>query len=285
MRSAAALRHVTARDEIVVFACGLSRSQRAHVADGVGRRATLQQIDSFEELERMLPATSRCDAVVLAPVDGKGRSALALVERLTREWPDTAIVIFCPSTLDEPPAIRSLVLAGAHQILFEGVHNTAGAVALAVQNARRDSAAETVLARLQPLIPTALQGLAHVVLARPETLTTVESVAAALGVHRKTLVNRCSQHRCLQPAELIMWCRLALVGYFLERSGSTIEGIGILLGFPSHTALRNVMKRYTQLTATEVRERGGLDTVVAALDRRIAEWRSEGSAGAELPIE
>jgi transcriptional regulator GlxA family with amidase domain len=122
------------------------------------------------------------------------------------------------------------------------------------------------------------------VLARPDSLTSVESVAAALGVHRKTLVNRCAQSRCLQPAELIMWCRLALVGHFLERTGSTIEAIGLMLGFPSHTALRNVMKRYTDMRATEVRERGGLDTVVSALERRISEWRADAAAEAELPI-
>jgi AraC-like DNA-binding protein len=283
MRGERALRHVTARDESLVLACGLSRSQRAYAADALVRRGGVRTLDFFDELDRLLPTLTRCDAVILPPADGRGRNALGVVERLTREWPGTAIVIFCPSTLETPPAIRSLVLAGAHQIVFEGVHDTASAVATAVENARRDSAAETVLARLQPVVPTPLHSMAHVVVARPDVMATVEAVAAALGVHRKTLVNRCAQHRSLQPAELIMWCRLAMVGYFLERTGSTVESIGITLGFPSHTALRNVIKRYTRLTATEVRDAGGLAAVLDAMQERLTEWRQPGTD--ELPIE
>lgn len=280
MRSERALRHVTAREDASVLACGLSRHQRAYASDGLGRRATLRFIDSFDELERLLPTLTRCDAIVVGPTDCNGRDALAVVERLTREWPGTAIVIFCPSSMETPPAIRSLVLAGAHQIVFEGVHDTASAVALAVQNARRDSAAESVFAGLHALVPAPLHGVVNAVLARPESLTSVESVAVAVGLHRKTLVNRCAQQRFLQPAELIMWCRLALVGYYLGHTGSTVESIGLTLGFPSHTSLRNVMKRYTGLRATDVRAQDGLETVLASMARRVAQWRT----AAPLPI-
>ena len=274
MRSERALRHVTTREDASVLACGLSRHQRAYASDGLGRRAALSFIESFDELERLLPTLTRCDAIVIGPTDAGGRDALGVVERITREWPGTAIVIFCPSTMEAPPAIRSLVLAGAHQIVFEGVHDTASAVALAVQNARRDTAAETVFGGLQSLVPPALHGVVNAVLTRPESLISVESVAVAVGLHRKTLVNRCAQQRFLHPAELIMWCRLALVGYYLGRTGSTVESIGLTLGFPSHTSLRNVMKRYTGLRATDVRARDGLDTVLSALCRRVDDWRS-----------
>ena len=45
------------------------------------------------------------------------------------------------------------------------------------------------------------------------------------------------------------------------------------LEYPSHTAPRNRMKRYTGRKATEVREAGGLAAVVEAFIRRLAEHR------------
>lgn len=52
------------------------------------------------------------------------------------------------------------------------------------------------------------------------------------------------------------------------------------LDFPSDTSLRNMMKRYTGLKASEVRERGGAQCVVAALRRAVlGEQRTERMTG------
>ena len=61
-----------------------------------------------------------------------------------------------------------------------------------------------------------------------------------------------------------------IVGAFLERSGATVESIALNLGFASHTALRNLIKRYTKLTASEVRKQGGLEVLLDAMRERIA---------------
>jgi len=281
MSSEPALRHVTAARtaDVVVVACGLARHQRSYVIDGLRLYADCRFIDSFDDLDRALPALTRCDALILAPQDQRGRDARGTVERVTRDWPGTAVVIFCPATMGSAPSLRALILAGAHQIVFEGVHPTAVHLAQAVEDARRECAAETVFVRMQPLVPPGLHSMVNAVLGRPNTLTSVADVAAAMGVHRKTLVNRCARSGFLQPAELITWCRLAMVGHMLERTGSTVESIGLTLGFPSHTALRNLIKRYTGRRATDIRREGGLALVLSALSRRV-----EALGSRELPI-
>jgi AraC-like DNA-binding protein len=273
-----ALRGVEIRTaEVVVAICGLAPHQRAYVRDGLRRTAECHFIDTFDELARVLPGLPRCDALVLATRDARGVDPLATVERVSREWPGTAIVIFCPPRSDPSPSLRSLLLAGAHDFVLEGLHDTATALAVKVANARRECAADAVFRRLQPLIPPELHSMVQAVLTRPDALTSVEDVAAALAVHRKTLFNRCGRCGFLQPAELILWCRLAVVGHQLEQTGSTVEAIAISLGFASHTALRNLMKRHTGLRATEVREGAGLDAVLAALETRLAAWHSTNS--------
>ncbi len=266
--------------QTAVVACGLDRHQRAYVLDGLRQRAECLFVDTFDALDELLRSAIPIDALILTPEDATGRSSVLTVERVAREWPDVAIVIFCPPRMDQAPSLRGLVLAGAHQLVFEGMHDTASALATAVETSRREVAGDAVYRRLQPLLPDAVQTMAQMVLARPDVLTSVAQLANTMGVHRKTLVNRCARAKCVQPAELIVWCRLAMVAHMLERTGATVESIALTLGFPSHTSLRNQIKRKTGRTATAIRREGGLGVVVEAMRRDVARAR-----GSELPIQ
>lgn len=274
-----ALRHVTGvePDTLELVVCGLTRHQRAYVSDGL-RRARVRYVATYEELDRLLHGLERCDAFVLAAEDSRGRGALGTVQRLQREWPRTAVVVFCPARAERPMWMPALTLAGVRGFVFEGVNDTAATLAGAVENARNECLADDVRLRLLPLLPATLHTMVHAVLARPDDLTSVESVASYLGVHRKTLVNRCARAGVVPPAELINWCRLALVAERLERTGATIESVALTLGFPSHTALRNLIKRYTGMTASEIRANGGADVVLTQLAKRLK------AARAELPM-
>ena len=53
---------------------------------------------------------------------------------------------------------------------------------------------------------------------------------------------------------------------FLERIAHELE-------YPSSTALRNAIRRYVGVTATEVRDRGGLQFVLDYFARQIEEWQ------------
>jgi methylphosphotriester-DNA--protein-cysteine methyltransferase len=65
------------------------------------------------------------------------------------------------------------------------------------------------------------------------------------------------------------WARLALVGFFLDNTGCTIETIAAELSFASDTALRNTIKRYVGRRATEIRQTGAFHAVVVAFSERI----------------
>lgn len=260
----------------LVLACGLARQHRHYVDDGLRAAADVRYVHGFDELDDLLPDLTSCDALILAPVDARGRTAVATIERVVRDWPETGVVVFCPASMqdaqDAPPA-RALVLAGAHELVYEGVHPTAGHLAVAVENARRYVAATSVSERMEPLVPVPARSMVHAVLAQPERVTSVDELARSLGVHRKTLFNRCERARFVQPGELIMWCRLAMAARLLDRSGATIESIALTLGFPSHTALRNRVKSYLGCTATEARRRGALALVLETMRARLEPGR------------
>ena len=124
------------------------------------------------------------------------------------------------------------------------------------------------MTRLAPVVPSRLHPMLEATLARPDAIKTVPELGAALGVHRKTLFNHCRNASFLAPAELIAWGRLAMVAYMLETTACTIERIAIELGYASDTALRNTIKRYTGQRAGQIRNAGGVDAVVFALEAR-----------------
>jgi len=118
--------------------------------------------------------------------------------------------------------------------------------------------------QLAPIIPASLHPIVEAALADPAERTTIGQLANARGVHRKTLFNLCERARFLTPSELLTWCRLALVGHYLDTTGCTLETISIELSFASDTALRN-----TRMRATDLRTRGGVACIVEALRKRI----------------
>jgi AraC-like DNA-binding protein len=98
----------------------------------------------------------------------------------------------------------------------------------------------------------------------------VEEVAAAMGVHRKTLVDRLRAARLPPPRAMIGWCRLLMAARMLDDPARTVEQVALKLDFPSGAALRNMFKRYTGLRTAEVRENGGVRCLVHAFKQEIA---------------
>jgi AraC-like DNA-binding protein len=98
----------------------------------------------------------------------------------------------------------------------------------------------------------------------------VEDAATAMGIHRKTLVDRLRSAGLPSPRTIIGWSRLLTAARLLDDPGRTVEQVALRLDFPSGTALRNMFKRYTGLRTSEVRENGGVRCVLHAFKRVLA---------------
>lgn len=234
-------------------------------------RATLQTIATFDALlNELRRSVDAADVVVVPARDERGESAEGLVRQIVAARPRAAIVAYCAPTQQYSADIRALTAAGVHQFVLTGISDEGSALREALVSARRHSAAEWLARRCATVIPSRLHLMIEAVFAHPERVTSIPQLAAELHVHRKTLFNWCERAGSLGPAELVAWCRLAVVAYHLENTGCTVETIAIELSYPSVTSLRNTVKRYTGLTATEIRRRGAVDAVLGALQERIA---------------
>lgn len=93
-------------------------------------------------------------------------------------------------------------------------------------------------------------------------------LAQATQMHERTLRKYCDRHRLPSPQWIIGWARCLLAAYYLEESGRPVQAVAEVLHFNSAVLLANHLRRYTGLTATELRRCGAL--AIAA--RRLEEF-------------
>ena len=270
------LRSVTAPEETpVLLALIVGRLERLRIDTAVRGHATVRFVGTAGELIAQLiqAAPSRPIAVIVEPRDCDGRSTAPIVRQLVEAHPALPIIGYCHAGYEHSRDILELGLAGAHELLFHGIDDSGVALRGVVSSAGQACAAAQVLRAIKRDVPEALVPMFEFCLSYPERATSVQAVAQVLGVHRKTLVNYCAQAALPPPGAVLAWCRLLLVGHFLETPGPTVEGIALRVEFASATALRNMLRRYTGLRPQQVRERGGLRCVVDAFRQSLAERR------------
>jgi AraC-like DNA-binding protein len=236
-------------------------------------RGAVHVVPTLTDLISALRSTSCLPDIVVVPQrDVDDREAPNAVREIAALFPQVAVIAYCRPDLESSSQIRALAMAGVHQFLFSG-EDTRATVRAVLDSARRECASEQVLAALNRVLPPKIHPLAESCLARPGEIRTVQQLASARGLHRKTLYNQCINAGAPSPAELIAWCRLGLVAYLLTHSGRTLEALANELEFPSPNALRNMIKRYTGLRAGQIRESGGVDCVARSLLERVSDLR------------
>jgi AraC-like DNA-binding protein len=268
------------RPEQLVIGLVHGPAERARIGSALRARSTeIVFVDRIAELaDAVMTARTSISAIIVEVRDADGRPVHEVVGELHAGGTGTPLVAYCRAGAEHSSDIRALVLAGAHQLLFHGIDDAGIALRHILEAAQQASVGERAAEELMRIVPAKLAPIVSHVTRYPATQR-VSQVADALGYHRKTLVNHCTQAEFLSPHELLCWCRLAVAGELMASSCRTIESIANQLDFSSDTGLRNMMKRYTGLKASEVRERGGARCVVAALRRQLPSSASHSKAG------
>jgi AraC-like DNA-binding protein len=262
-----------------VFAVVAGREQQARLAAGLRSRAVVQFVAHFRDLLPALAASSRLAGVIVEPRDVEGTPAAPVVARVRSAFPYTPVLVFCPISPLSAPDILAAARAGASGLIVRDSGDFGTALVTALDAADDESAARRILAELGPL-PDEARAAVEFCLSNARRRLTVDDVAAALGVHRKTLAARLARAGMPSPLALVGWCRLLLAARFISEGGRSLESVAVQLEFPSASALRNMLARYTGLKPQELRGTDGMRLVAAAW-RRTVEPDADGHAGHE----
>jgi AraC-like DNA-binding protein len=242
---------------------------RARLIDALRTEASVRYCERLSEVFALVES-GLASLVVLDHRDFDGSPTLPTVRRLRDEYPSVPIVMYLPMSAVISGAVMDYAKAGVSQLVFQGVDDLKASLRSAVDAALDQVSASALSEELESLVPATIVPFLRYCLEHARRDFTVEEVAAAMGVHRKTLVDRLKAARLPSPRAMIGWCRLLVAARLLDDPGRTVEQVALKLDFPSGAALRNMFKRYTGLKTTEVRENGGVHCMLHAFKRELA---------------
>jgi AraC-like DNA-binding protein len=236
---------------------------RARIQDALRGYAAVRTCDQQDELLALV-TEGLVGVAVVDLRDRTGATTLGMVRTIREGFPSVPVVAYCALTPDSSREILALARAGVNDLILRGVDDVGVALRSVIATAQEHCGAKHVLEAISPLVPPSVVPFLRYSLEHARQAVTVADAAAALGVHRKTLVDRLATAGLPTPSAMMAWCRLTLAAQMLEDPARSVEQIALLLDFSSAASLRNMLKRYTGLSPREVRENGGLRCVLHA---------------------
>jgi AraC-like DNA-binding protein len=212
------------------------------------------------------------EPVVLSIVEITESTASAhvsAVRQLRAGFPSLPVLAYCDPS-GGTSSIVDVVRAGAASLLLRGVDDTPARCRDAIMRARRSAIAERVFGELAPLLSNDGRVFLRYAIEHCATDVSVDQAARDLGVDRKTLTNWLARAGAPRAREFLSWVRLAVAAHLMSDPGRSAEHVAHMLDFPSGTALRNMVRRYVDVTTAELQQRGGAHLVLEAFKRHLA---------------
>jgi AraC-like DNA-binding protein len=228
-----------------------------------------------------LAATTRASAVIAEPRDRCGEDVSAVVEALRTSLPSVPVIAYIADGQASSGDILAMARAGVHDLVRIGFDDVGFALGAALASATASCATETARTELESLVPSDAWPFVSYCLTRANAPISVRSAADVLGLDRRTLVRRLERVGMPQPRRIAGWCRVIAAVRLLDEPIYTLEQAALRLDFPSGTALRNMLLRYTGLRPREIRENGGVRCVIHLFKREIG--TPHRSAGVQPP--
>jgi AraC-like DNA-binding protein len=244
--------------------------------------ATVQVCASATDVLRAIREQTT-SIVLLDSHDESGCCTTDLIETIRSGFPTVPVVALCERLRVSAAELLALARADVHGLLFVETDELRHVLPTTLRAAAHQVTAEIVLRALAGRVATDVRPLLRYLLVHASEPLRVDRAAAALGVSRRTMHHRLARAGYPAAGILIGWCRLFLVGRLLEDSARSVEQISELLDFPSSSALRNMMKRYTGKTPQEIREVGGLEGVLRCFLMRVEAGTYATTTGAGAP--
>lgn len=175
---------------------------RARLAGALrGREVTVRFCATGAEARAAL-AAGETRTLVAGVHDAERQPTGPLIERVRRDYPHITVVGYCALARGDPAAsaaLVALVRAGVHTLLMQDVDDEPHALRTALRIAEHSCAAELVLQAIGNELPAGVRPLVALYLRADDRPPGVGEAARALGVHRRTLVNRMRAAGCPPP--------------------------------------------------------------------------------------
>lgn len=253
---------------------------RARVRGALAGRADVHFCELRADL-LPLAATQRASAIIAEPRDRDGDDVSAAIASIRTGMPSVPVIAYIADEHATSGDILAMARAGVHDLVRAGFDDVGFALGAALASASASCATSAARDELEELVTADAWPFVSYCLTRAHGPISVGAAADALGLDRRTLVRRLERAGLPSPRRIAGWCRVVAAARLLDEPIYTLEQAALRLEFPSGTALRNMLMRYTGLKPREIRENGGVHCVMHLFRRELGGTRT--SAGLRPP--
>src|SRR5579862_4529638 len=243
---------------IVVAALIRSASERVRFSSGLPRNITVQFGDTASEIIQHI-TNGRVDAVIVGLHNERGESLAPAAQSIRRRFPFVTVLFYLSlvgADVREALTLASTISPSA--VIIRGTDDLPLTIMQAVLGARETGATSRILALFERKSTPGLMDTLSFMTRNSARPLHVADVANYAGVSRRTLFNRFRRAGLPTVARCIHWLRILHAAARLDSPDVTVEQVADQLGFPSSSTLRHLVKRLTGMTASAIREAGGL---------------------------
>ena len=249
---------------LTVVALVVGARYQARIRGALAGRAVVSFCERRAELVP-LAASRRASAVIAEPRDRAGDDVSSAIETLRSGLPSVPVIAYIADERSTSGDILAMARAGVHELVRSGFDDVGLALGAALASATASCATAEARDELERLVAPAAWPFVSYCLTRAHQSISIAAAAAALGLDRRTLVRRLERAGLPPPRRIAGWCRVLAAVRLLDQPIYTLEQVALRLDFPSGTALRNLLVRYTGLRPREIRENGGARCVMHLL--------------------
>lgn len=229
------------------------------------RPTCVRHVQTVQELSATLHEQGIDVVAVLAEArDVANNPTSPVLATLIARFPGIPFLGYCGMGVSHAEELRELAKAGVHELVFRDLEDSPALLRAKLGRGIEARAGALVLRRLSAMLPETLHGLVSYTVSFPRESHEMETVALALGVHRKTLVNWCRRAGAPPPSTLVTWVRLLLAVEILQTPGHTVERVAHALEFASGSAFRNLSQRYFGRRPADLRSPVGREAAYRA---------------------
>ncbi len=228
----------------------------SHLRVAVGREHTLIAVDGWAELAEIIRSHPVDVAIVDPRADGTVRTSE--LRALMSQYQSLPVVVYTSLTPDTLKATLELSKYGVQHVVLRGFDDEPRRFRELLERQLAYGMGDQVLEQLAAplaLLPVPLGNAITRLFNAPHTFQSVEDLATAAGITRRSL-DRWLDKAGLAPARtLLMGARLARAYHFMRDPGYLLEDVTRKLGYPTARLFARQVRDATGLAPSELRRR------------------------------
>jgi AraC-like DNA-binding protein len=257
--------HVALAGGQTVVALVRDGGDRAAIRDALRGVAVVEFCERAADLVR-LATEYQARMVIAEPRDAIGRRTAPALRVLRLRRPRLRVVLYVGLT---PADVRDAADVSAMRVLIREYDSVDQVLRGALTDPSRTATPGALLAPTAAFTPPSVRRFFTYCAWRADQVHTAREAAANVSISYRTLARRL-RAAGLPPAKAVLaWYRLLHAAWQMELGDPTREVVATAAGFPSGAALAEALRRYTQLSWTELHEQIGFSGLLARFEELV----------------